>query len=176
MVTQRNNINIHLSTTNGINQTILIIYTTTPLAAGSFQCFWFAKTREWMQQNIFKQRSDAFKYACISLFFPLIQVVFSLWKQYYFHISSSFTTRPRPFLMSSSPWRRISTIFGDDMIYSVSSIARFWAVIFLRAFMAFFIMPSSSEMILNSRNNSAFNCSDVITQLFDFCCKNTTNN
>ena len=68
------------------------------------------------------------------------------------YISSSVTTRPRPFLMSSSPWRRISTIFGEDIIYSVSSIVCFWAVIFLRALMAFFIMPSSSEMMLSSRN------------------------
>ena len=166
MVTQRNNINIHHSAANGINQAMLIIYTTTPLAVGPLQRFWFTKARERMLQNVFKQSSNAFKYACVPFLFPIIQVIFRLWKQYYFHISSSVTTRPRPFFISSSPWRRISTIFGEDMIYSVSSIVFFWAVIFLRAFMAFFNMPSSSEMMLSSRNSSAFNCSVVITSFF----------
>ena len=163
MIAQREYINVHFSVTNGINQAVFVVNTATPLAVCSFQSFRFTQPRKRMLKNIFKQCSDTFKYARISLLFPITQVVFGLWKQYYFHISSNVTTRPRPFLISSSPWRRTSTISGEDMIYSVSSIVCFWAVILLRALMAFFIMPSSSEMMLNSRNNSAFNCSAVIT-------------
>ena len=65
--------------------------------------------------------------------FPIIQVFFGLGKQYYFHISSSVTTFPLPFLISSSPLRKISTISGDDIIYSVSSMVLCLAVILLRA-------------------------------------------
>ena len=166
MIAQREYINVHFSATNGINQAMFVVNTATPFAVCPFQRFRFTQARKGMLKNVFKQCSDTFKYACFSLLFPIAQVVFSLWQQYYFHISSNVTIRPRPFLISSSPWRRTSTISGEDMIYSVSSIVCFWAVILLRALIAFFIMLSSAEIMLSSRKSSAFNCSDVITSFF----------
>jgi len=88
-----------------------------------------------------------------------------------FHKSSSLMTRPRPSSISFWPWRIISTIAGEDMIYSVSSIACFCAVSFLRYLTAFFISPSSSAMILSSWNNSAFSCNAVITYIICLRCK-----
>ena len=168
MVTQRDYINIDPSTADRINQAVFICDAATPLAICPFQCFRFTDAREWMQLNVFKQVPNTLQNTLVTDTFPILKVDIGLWKKDYFHISSNVTTRPRPFLMSSSPWRRISTIAGDDMIYSVSSIACFLAESFLRYFKAFCIRLSSSAMILSSRKSSAFICSAVIILSF-FC-------
>lgn len=90
------------------------------------------------------------------------QIVFGLWQELYFHISSNAITRPRPILMSSWPCHRISAMAGDDIRYSVSSTAFLEAVSFLRYFKVLDIKFSSSTMMLNSRSISAFNCTAVI--------------
>ena len=98
--------------------------------------------------------------------FTVLGIGIELRRKSYLHRSSIFTTLPRPFLMSSSPWRRISAMVGEDMRYSVSSIACFLAESFLRYFTAFCIRLSSSAMMLSSRNNSALSCSAVIIPSF----------
>ena len=162
MVTQRKNIYVNSTFADRINESVLVVNSTAPFTIGSLQKFRFANARKWMLLNIFKQGSDTFQNSCVRFAFPIIQVFFGLGKQNYFHISSSVTTLPLPSLISSSPLRRISTISGDDIIYSVSSMVLRLAVILLRAFKAFFISPSSSAMMLNSRNNSAFNSNAVM--------------
>lgn len=92
----------------------------------------------------------------------ICQIVFGLWQELYFHISSNAITRPRPILMSSWPCHRISAMAGDDIRYSVSSTAFLEAVSFLRYFKVLDIKFSSSTMMLNSRSISAFNCTAVI--------------
>ena len=162
MVTQRDYINIYSSTVDRVHQAVFISDAPTPFAICPFQSLGFTDTRKRMHLNVFKQIPDTFQNACIACSLPIFKVGIGLRKKYYFHISSNVTTRPRPFLMSSSPCCKISTIAGEDMIYSVSSIVCFLADNFLRYLTAFFISPSSSAMILSSRNNSAFNSIAVI--------------
>ena len=172
METCRNDIDINPSTTNGVNQVMLIINAAAPFTLFTSKRFRFAYTLKRMLQNVSKQGSNAFQNTCVTSLFPVLQVFCCLGKKRYFHISSNVTTLKLPFFMSSSPLRKISTIAGEDIIYSVSSIARFFADSFLRAFKAFFIKPSSSAMILSSRNNSAFSCNAVISSLFNLRVQN----
>ena len=81
----------------------------------------------------------------------ILQVFCCLGKKRYFLISSNVTTLKLPFFMSSSPLRKISTIAGEDIIYSVSSIARFFADSFLRAFKTDNVRPVSSIKHDNKR-------------------------
>ena len=163
MVSQRENIYVNSTFADRIDKSMFVVNSTAPFTIGSLQKFRLANTRKWMLQNVSKQGSNALQNTCVACLLPVLQVLCCLGKKCYFHTSSNDTTLKLPFLMSSSPWRRISTMAGDDIIYSVSSIACFLAVILLRAFKAFFISPSSSAMMLNSRSSSAFNCSAVIT-------------
>ncbi len=162
MIAQRKNIYVNHTITDGVHQSVLISNATAPNTLQvTFQRFWFANPCKWVLKNIFKQLRDTFHYTFVACSLPVLQVFFSPGHELYFHKSSSLMTRPRPSSISFWPWRIISTIAGEDMIYSVSSIACFWAVNFLRYFTVFFIRPSSWAMMLNSWNSSAFN-SDVI--------------
>ena len=162
MIACRDDIYINFPAAYRVNQSVLVCDATTLFAFFTLQWFWLANTLKRMFQDICKQGSDAFQNAHFTFALPILQVFCSLGKKSYFHISSNDITLKLPFLMSSSPCRRISTILGDDMIYSVSSIAYFFVVSFLRYFTAFCIKLSSSAMMLNSRKSSAFNCSAVI--------------
>ena len=166
MVPQGENIHIDKTTAYGIHNPMFVCDSTTPLSICTFKCFWLSNARKRMLQNIGQQCIDAFHDTFVANFFPIGKVFFGLGKNLYFHKSSSLTTRPLPFLISSSPWRRISTISGEDIIYSVSSIACFWAEILFRAFRAFFISPSSSAIMLSSRKSSAFTSIAVIAFVF----------
>lgn len=165
MVSQRKNINVHSPVAYGVNQTMLVCNTTTPQTMLlSLQWFWLTDASKWVLKNISQQRRNTLHNAFISCLLPIFQVFFGSGKELYFHKSSSLITRPRLFLMSSCPCLIISAMAGEDIRYSVSSIACFLAVSLFRDFRAFFIRPSSSAMMLNSRNSSAFSCSDVILQ------------
>ena len=170
MKTHRKDIYIYHAITDGIHQTVFIGNTTAPdTMQVAFQWLRFSNASERMLKNVFQQFCNALHDAFIASCLPIGQVFFSFRHEFYFHISSSLMTRPRPSSMSFSPWRMILTISGEDMIYSVSSIACFFADNFLRYLTAFFIKFSSSAMMLSSRNNSAFNCNAVITsKRFDF--------
>ncbi len=167
MEPHRKNIYVHHTITNGVHQSVLISNAAAPYTLHvTFQRLWFANPCKWVLKNIFKQLRYTFHYTFVACCFPVRQVFFSLGHELYFHISSSLMTRPRPSSISFWPWRIISTIAGEDMIYSVSSIAFFWAVSFLRYLTAFFMRPSSSAMMLNSRNSSAFNSNAVISYTY----------
>ena len=169
MESQRKHIDINHAVANGINQAVLIGDAAAPKTMQlSLQWLGFSYACKGMLKDVSKQLCDALHNALIAYCFLIRQVLLCPGHKLYFHKSSSFITWPRPFLMSSSPWRRISTIAGEDMIYSVSSIACFLAESFLRYFTAFFIRLSSSAMILSSRKSSAFICSAVIILSF-FC-------
>ena len=176
MITQRKNIDINHPITNGIHQTVFVCDAAAPQTMlFSFQWFGFADTSKRMFKNICQQGRDTLHYAFIPCPLPILQIFFGSGKKLYFHISSNLITRPRPFLMSSCPCRIISAIAGEDIRYSVSSIACFFAVNFFRYFTAFCIRLSSSAIMLNSRNNSAFNCNAVINPpVLDFDGKVTT--
>jgi len=166
MITKRKDINIDHSITDGIYQPMFVSNATAPDPLQiTFQRLWFTNTRKWVLKNVFKQLRYAFHNSLIACRLPICQILFGFRHQLYFHKSSSLMTRPRPSSISFWPWRKISTIAGEDMIYSVSSIACFCAVNFLRYLTAFFISPSSSAMMLSSRNNSAFSCNVVITSI-----------
>lgn len=167
METQRKHKDVNHAIAYGINQAMFIGDAAAPKAMQlSLQRLWFPNSRKGMLKDVSKQLCDAPHDALITYTFPICQVFFGLGHQLYFHRSSIFTTLPRPFLISSWPWRRISTMVGEDMRYSVSSIACFLAESFLRYFTAFCIKPSSSAMMLSSRNNSALSCSAVIIPFF----------
>lgn len=165
MVAQRYNINVDSFATDGINQTMLVSYTTRPFSAFSPQRFRLTNPIKRMFHNICQQRRDAFHNTHIPCLFPIFQIFICLWKNYYFHKSSNFTIRPLPFLMSSSPCLRISTIAGDDIMYSVSSIITFFAARRFRDFTAFFIKPSSSDITLSAPKSSEFNCNCAVDTL-----------
>ena len=158
MEASRNNIDINLSTTYGVNQTMFIGNSPTPFAILAPQWFWLANARKWMFQNVFKQGSDTLQDTFVTRLFPVFQVFFSSWHELYFHKSSSLMTRPRPSLISSCPCLMTSTIAGDDMRYSVSSFARFFEASRFRDLTAFFIKSSSSEMIWSAPKSSELSC------------------
>lgn len=168
MEAQRKNIDIYHSVTDRIYQPMLVSNTAAPQAMlFTLQRFGLTNSREGMFEYVSKQLRYSLHDTYVTSCFPICQIFFGSGHKLYFHISSSFITRPRPFLISSCPCRIISAIAGEDMRYSVSSIAFFWAVSFLRYLTAFFIRPSSSAIILSSRNNSAFSSIAVITRCFN---------
>ena len=169
MESQGYNVNKNHPIANGIDQAMLIRYTPTPKSLLlSFQRFGLANSCKRMANDILKQGRDTFHNTFVACLLPVLKVFVRPGKEYYFHNSSILTTRPRPFLMSSCPCRITSAMAGEDIRYSVSSIVFFWAAILFNAFNAFFIRPSSSAMILSSRNSSAFNCNVVIFLSFLF--------
>jgi len=163
MIAHRENEYINTAVADRVHQAVFVSNSAAPFAVLALQRLRFANSRKRMLLYVFKQSRNAFENTLITLAFPIVSILPGSFEKNYFHKSSIAMGLKLPSAISFSPWRRISTISGEDMIYSVSSIFCFWAVIFLRAFMAFFIMPSSSEMMLSSRNSSAFNCSVVIT-------------
>ncbi len=175
MESHRKNKNVDTAVTDGIHQTVFICDAATPLTTLPLQRLWLANARKWMTLNVFQQIGNAFQNTLVTSSFPIIPVLLSLFEQNYFHRSSMAIDVKFPSAISFSPWRKISTMAGEDMIYSVSSIACFFAVNFFRYFTAFCIRLSSSAIMLNSRNNSAFNCNAVINPpVLDFDGKVTT--
>ena len=167
MVTKGKYIDIDHTAADGIHQTMLVCNSAAPQSMLlSFEWLWFTFTCERMFKNVSKQRRNTLHYPSIVGLLPILQILVSLGKKDYFHKSSNLTIRPFPFFISSCPWRMTSAIAGEDIRYSVSSIVCFLADSFLMALRAFFINPSSSAMMLSSRNNSAFNCNAVIFQFF----------
>lgn len=167
METQRKHKDVNHAIANGIYQAMFIGDAAAPKTMQhSLQRLRLTNSSKGMLKDVGKQLCDALHDALVAYSFPICQVLLGLGHQFYFHRSSSFTTLPRPFLMSSSPWRRISTMVGEDMIYSVSSTACFLAASFLRYFNAFCIKLSSSTMMLNSRKSSALSCNAVIFPIF----------
>ncbi len=156
MKTKRQDINVHLATTNGVYQMMLIGDASTPQTMlFSLQWLRLAYAFKGMLQYVAEQHFYSLHDTSVARPLPIKQVVFGFGKDDYFHRFSIVTTRPFPFLMSSCPWRMISAISGDDIRYSVSSIDCFFVVIRFNAFTAFFINVSSSAMRLSWRNNSA---------------------
>ena len=175
MITQGKHIDINHAIADGIHQTVLICDASAPKTLLiAFQGFGLPYSSEGMVKDICKQRRYPFHDTLVACFLPVFQIFLCFGKKLYFHISSSLMTRPRPFFMSSWPCRIISAIAGEDIKYSVSSIACFLAVNFLRYFTAFCIKLSSSAMMLNSRKSSAVNCNAVlIPRIYDFGGKGT---
>lgn len=152
--------------TDGINQSMFVGDASAPFAIRAFQRFWLANTGEWMRLNVFQQFSDAFNDLLITRFNPVFLVSPSLLQKNYFHKSSRAIGVKFPSSISLSPSCKISTMAGEDMMYSVSSIVRFLATILLSAFTAFFIRLSSSDMTCKAAKSSEFNCKAVIMYFF----------
>ena len=99
-------------------------------------------------------------------------------EKYLFHLPIMYANRSSLSMSSWVIWpiprKRLNDLGSSGRLSQ--SITESWASFLMaglcgvvmrrRALMAFFIIPSSSEIMLNSRNNSAFNCSDVITSFF----------
>lgn len=175
MKTQREYIDINHSAADRIHQTVLIGNAAAPKAMlFTLQRLWLADSCKRMFKNVCKQSRNSLHDSLVASTLPISQILVRFGKKLYFHKSSSLTVRPRPSSISFCPWRMTSAIAGEDIKYSVSSIACFLAVNFLRYFTAFFIRFSSSAMMLNSRNNSAFSSNAVISSLlFVIGCKNS---
>lgn len=172
METHRKHIYINHPITDRIHETVFVSNSAAPYTMQvAFQRLWLANASKRVLKNIVKQFCYALHNALIACCFPICQVFVGPGHELYFHISSNLTTRPRPSSMSFCPWRIILTISGEDIMYSVSSIACFWAVNFLRYLTAFFMRFSSSAITLNSRNNSAFSCNVVILSFFIMAAK-----
>ena len=97
----------------------------------------------------------------ITRLLPVVTVFLGLLKQNYFHRSSIATGCKLPLAISSSPWRTISS---ND---SVSSVFALCAAIRFSERTAFFIRPSSDEMVWRAPKSSALSCicSPVITSI-----------
>ena len=97
----------------------------------------------------------------ITRLLPVVTVFLGLLKQNYFHRSSIATGCKLPLAISSSPWRTISS---ND---SVSSVFALCAAIRFSERTAFFIRPSSDEMVWRTPKSSALSCicSPVITSI-----------
>ena len=176
MKSHRKDIDINHTTCNRIDQTVFFCDAARPHPMEvAFQWLWFSNARKGMLLNISKQRRYPFHHFFIAALEPIIPIFQSLWRIDYFHKSSSFTDSPLPFLMSSCACISLSSIRGDDIRYSVSFIVCFWLAIRFKAFTAFFIRPSSSEIICRAPNNSEFNC-NCIAVMFSIVlirCKDT---
>ena len=176
MVSQRKNIYIDSATANGINQPMLIGNMAAPKATQiTLQRFRLSDSSERVCLYVSKQGSYSFQNASLAVLLPIQEIFVGLGEKNYFHISSSVTTLPFPFLISSCPCRMISAIAGEDIRYSVSSIACFWATIFFRALTAFLISPSSSDITCKAPKSSELscNCIDVIVCYNNVGCKDT---
>ena len=118
MKTHRKDIYIYHAITDGIHQTVFIGNTTAPdTMQVAFQWLRSSNASERMLKNVFQQFCNALHDAFIASCLPIGQVFFSFRHEFYFHISSSLMTRPRPSSMSFSPWRM--TAFNcNDVITS----------------------------------------------------------
>ena len=125
MESHRKHKNVNAAITDGINQAMLVCDTTAPLAMLSFQRFRFTYAREGVLLNILQQIGNSFQNTFVASSFPVISVLFGLLEKHYFQMSSMDIGLKLPSAISLSPWRRISTIAGEDMIYFVSSITLF---------------------------------------------------
>jgi len=143
MTFQRKDININTAAADGINHAVLVRNTAAPLALKvSFQRLWLAKTCERMLLNIGKQIPDALEDTRVSGRFPVFQVFRCFRKKSYFHISSKVIILKLPFLMSSSPWRTISS---SSAIGRACSLLVFWVAMRFSERTAFFHQPLVSR-------------------------------
>ena len=166
MVTHREYIYIDSTAADRIDQTMFVRNSTTPFPlVVALKWFRFSYTSKGMLLNVLKQLSNAFHDFCITQLLPIVTVFLGFCEQYYFHKSSIDITEKLPFLMSSSPCLIISSNSSFGRIFSFIILCE---VIRFKALSAFFIKPSSSAMMLSSRNSSAFSCSDVITSFFSW--------
>ncbi len=95
---------------------MLVSNAATPFAILALQRFRLADAGKRMLFDIFQQRCNALEDTLITRAFLIIPILFCLFKQNYFHISSMAIGSKLPSAISLSPWRRISTMAGEDMM------------------------------------------------------------
>ena len=122
MIAERKYKNINTATADGINHTMFVSYSAAPFAVFALQWLRLSDTRKRMFLDILQQFCNALHNALIACLNPVISVLSGMFQKNYFHRSSMAIVSKLPSAISFSPSRRISTIFGDDIIYSVSSI------------------------------------------------------
>ena len=156
MTFQREHIDVYSATADGVNHAVLISDAATPLALEiAFQWLWLTKTSKRVLLNVGKQSPDTLENTYILGAFPVLQMFRRLRKYGYFHISSKVITLKLPFFMSSSPWRTISS---NSAIDKVSSDFVFCAAIRFSERTAFFIKPSSDDMVWSAPKSSELSC------------------
>ena len=169
MTLQRKDIDIYAATADRVNHTVLIGDATTPFALKvSLQRLWLAQSREWMLFNVLQQCADALHDFHVTRLQPIITVLPGLLQQDYFHRSSMSMGWKFPSAMSFSPWRTISSNSAIDIRFS--SLACFWEAIRLSDLTAFFIRPSSPDIVWRAPKSSALSCicTAVIKRYFCF--------
>lgn len=177
MTLQREDIDINSTIANGINHAVLISDAPAPLTLKvALQGFRLAKTGERMLLNVLKQFRYALHDFHVSCLLPVIVIFSGFLEQNYFHRSSMAIGWKLPFLISSSPWRTMSSSSARDIL--LSSLY-FFAAIRLSERTAFFISPSSLAMVCRAPKSSALSCicSAVITsENLNYACKTTKKN
>lgn len=168
MAFQRENIDVNLTTTNGVNHTVFVSNATAPFPLEiALQWFRLTQTCKWMLLYVFKQSGNALHDLFITCLLPVVTIFLGLLEQNYFHRSSIATGWKLPSAISSSPWRTISSNSAIDM---ASSDFAFCAAIRLSERTAFFIRPSSDEMAWRAPKSSVLSCiwiAVIITILFN---------
>ena len=155
MRTKRENINVNHSIAYGINESMLFINASAPLALQRpFKRFGLSDSCKRMLHNVGKQCADALHYFLVAYLLPIIAVAKSFFKQYYFHSSSSLMGVTSPRAICSSPSRRIFIISGDARIISVVLCSFSCLTMSLIASMVLRISFSSPAMRDNWRKSS----------------------
>ena len=164
MAFQGEDIYINTTTADGINHAMFISNATTPFALKiALQGFWFTKTCERMLLNILKQGGNALHNLLITCLLPVVAVFLGFLQQNYFHRSSIATGWHFPSAISFSPW---FTISSSSAIVITSALAPFFCKARrLSERTAFFIKPSSPDMVWSAPKSSALSriCTAVIT-------------
>ncbi len=153
---QRENIDVYLSATDGVNHTVFVSNATAPFTLKiAFQWFRFTQACKWMLLYVFKQGGNALHDLFITCLLPVVTVFLGLLEQNYFHRSSIATGWKLPSAISLSPWR---TIFSSSAIDMGSSDFAFCAAIRFSERTAFFIKPSSDDMVWRAPKSSELSC------------------